>query len=71
VHRLAFEERHPLRDTMFLDQVRELQQQVAPQLRMGQLPTAEADRDLDPVAVLEELDGAMDLGLEVARADLR
>src|SRR4051812_50219654 len=38
---------------------------------MGELPAAEADGDLDPVTILEELDRAVDLGLEVADADLR
>ena len=38
---------------------------------MGQLPTAEADGHLDPVAVFEEFDRPMDLRVEVARADLR
>ena len=40
-------------------------------LRVGELPAAEADGHLDPVAVLEELDRAVDLGVEVALADLR
>ena len=38
---------------------------------MSQLPPAEPDGHLDPVAVLQELDRPMDLRLEVARADLR
>ena len=38
---------------------------------MGQLPTAEADRHLDPIAILEELDRPVDLRIEVALADLR
>src|SRR5688500_10971850 len=38
---------------------------------MAELTAAEADRHLDSIAVLEELDRAMDLGQEVARADLR
>ena len=46
-------------------------EQVPPELRVGQLAAAEADRDLDPVAVLEELDRAADLRVEVADADLR
>ena len=38
---------------------------------MGQLPSAEPDGHLDPIAILEELDRPMDLGIEVADADLR
>ena len=38
---------------------------------MGQLPTAEADRHLDSIAILEKLDGPMDLRVEVTDADLR
>ena len=41
------------------------------QLGVAELAAAEADRHLDPIAVLEELDRAMDLRQEVARADLR
>jgi hypothetical protein len=36
-----------------------------------ELPSAEAAGDLDAVAGLQELDGAADLGVEVADADLR
>ena len=38
---------------------------------MGQLPSAKANGHLDPIAVLEELDRPMDLGIEVTDADLR
>ena len=67
VHRLAFEQRRPLDDAVLLDLLREPRQQVSADLRVGQLPAAELDRDLDPVAVLEELDRATDLRVEVTR----
>ena len=70
VHRLAFEQRRPLDHAVFLDLLRELVEQIATDLRVGQLASAELDRDLDPVAVFEELDGPTDLGVEVADADL-
>jgi len=54
-----------------LHPVAELGEQVPANLRMRELPATEADGDLDPVPVLEELDRAVDLGLEVPRADLR
>ncbi len=38
---------------------------------MGQFASAEPDGHLDPIAILEELDRPMDLGIEVAAADLR
>ena len=56
---------------MILDLVREPRQEVAADLRVGQLAPAELDRDLDPVAFLEELDGPPHLRVEVALADLR
>ena len=51
--------------------VREPVEQVPPDVGVAHLAAAELDRDLDPVAVLQELDGAPDLGVEVALADLR
>ncbi len=42
-----------------------------PDVGVAHLAAPELDRDLDPVAVLQELDGAADLGVEVALADLR
>ena len=71
VHRLALEERRPLRDPVVLDSIHELRQQVPSELRMGQLASAEADGHLDPIAFLEEFDRPMDLGVEVTDADLR
>ena len=71
VHRLAFEQRCPFRDPVILDPIREPGDEVPPDLRMGQFAASEAHRHLDPVAILEELDGSMDLGVEVADADLR
>ena len=71
VHRLAFEERRPLRDPVILDPVDELREEVPAELRVGQLPTAEPDGDLDPITILEELDRPMDFRIEVADADLR
>ena len=53
------------------DQLPEPRQQVPPDVGVTHLAAPELDRDLDPVAVLEELDGASDLGIEVALADLR
>jgi hypothetical protein len=71
VHRLALEQRRPFRDSVILDAIHEPGDQVSADLRMGQFPTSEADRHLDAVAVLEELDRAVDLRIEVADADLR
>src|SRR4029079_19667251 len=65
------EERCPFGDPVFLDPVRELHQHVSTELRVGQLATPEADGHLDAIAVLEELDRAMDLRVEVTLADLR
>ena len=70
-HRLALEHRCPFDDPVLLDQLREPLQQQASELGVAQLAAAEADRYLDPIAILEELDRAMDLRVEVARADLR
>ena len=56
---------------MVLDLVRELREQLPPEVRVGQLATAELDGHLDPVAVLQELDRPSDLRVEVALADLR
>jgi hypothetical protein len=56
---------------VILDLVRELGDEVPSELGMRELPTAEPNRHLDAIAVLEELDRAMNLRLEVANADLR
>jgi len=56
---------------VILHLVREPIQHLPTQLRMGQLPAAEADGHLDPVAIGEELDRPVDLRVEVPRADLR
>ena len=52
------------------DQVSEAHKEVATQISVTDLAAPELDRDLDPVAVLEKLDRASNLGLEVAFADL-
>jgi hypothetical protein len=70
-HRLALEHRLPFDDSVLLDLLREPLQQMPPQLGMAQLAAPETDRHLDSIAVLEELDRAMDLRLEVTHADLR
>ena len=56
---------------MVLDQVPEPCQQVPPDVGVTHLAAPELDRHLDPVAVLQELDRAPDLGVEIALADLR
>ena len=56
---------------MILDLVNELGDEVPSELRVRELPSAEPNRHLDAIAVLEELDRAMNLGLEVTDADLR
>src|SRR5512143_3231961 len=61
-HRLALEDRGPLGDAVILDLVCELGDEVPSELRMRELPAAEPNRHLDAIAVLEELDRAMDLG---------
>ena len=71
VHRLAFEQRRPFRYSVILDSIHEPGDEVPPDLRVGQLPTAEADGHLDPITIFEELDRAVDLRIEVADADLR
>jgi hypothetical protein len=71
VHRLALEQRRPFRDSVILHALHEPGDQVPADLRVGQFPTPETDRHLDAVAVLEELDRAVDLRIEVADADLR
>ena len=63
--------RRPVHDPVVLHCLTELGEEVPADLRVGQLPAAEADGHLDPVAILEELDRAMDLGVEVTDADLR
>src|SRR3954466_14270202 len=70
VHRLAFEERRPLRDPMILDPVDEPRDEVPPELRMRQLPYAEADGELDAISNVEEFDRSMHLGVEVAHPDV-
>ena len=70
-HRFAFEHRRPVDGAVVLDRVAEPGEQRPTDLRVGQLPSAEADGHLDPVAILEELDRAVDLRREVAHADLR
>ena len=52
------------------DLLREPCQQVPPDVGVTDLAAPELDGDLDPVAVLQELDGAADLGVEVTLADL-
>src|SRR5688572_7333855 len=71
VHRLAFEQRRPFRYSVILDSIHEPGNEVPPDLRVGQLPTAKADGHLDPITIFEELDRAVDLRIEVAYADLR
>ena len=71
VHRLALEGRRPLDHAMVLDRLAEPDEQVATDLGMGELATAELDGDLDAVSVLQELDRTPDLRIEVADADLR
>ena len=48
----------------------EEEKEVPTELRVGQLTTAEADRDLDPVTLFKEFDRAMHLRIEVADPDL-
>ncbi len=71
MHRLAFEERRPLRDPMILDPIDEPREEVPAELRVGQLPPAEPDGHLDAISVLEEFDRSMHLGVEVPHPDLR
>jgi hypothetical protein len=56
---------------MVLDRLAEPDEQVATDLGMGELATAELDGNLHAVPVLQELDRAPDLRIEVAHADLR
>ncbi len=71
VHRLALEQRCPFENSVILDLLRELGDEIATDLRMSQLATSELDRDLDPIAFLEKLDRSIDLRVEIALADLR
>ena len=70
-HRLALEHRLPFDDPVLLHDLREPFEQHPHQLGVAQLTAAKADRHLDSIAVLEELDRAMDLRHDVARSDLR
>jgi hypothetical protein len=70
VHRLALEQRRPLDYAVFPYLFRELVQKVSPDLRVGELPASELDRDLDSVAVFQERDRPPHLRIEVAGADL-
>ena len=45
-------------------------EEIAPDVGVTDLSPTELDRDLDPVAVLQEADRALDLGVEVTFADL-
>jgi hypothetical protein len=56
---------------MVLDRFAEPDEQVATDLGMGELATAELDGDLDTVPVLQELDRTPDLRIKVTHADLR
>ena len=71
MHRLAFEQRKPLDHAMFFDLFRKLVEQIASDLRVSQLASAELDGNLYSVALLQEFDCPPDLGIEVADADLR
>ena len=56
---------------MILDLVRELAEELPPEVRVRQLAAAKLDGHLDPVALLEELDCPAHLRVEVTLADLR
>ena len=70
-HRAALEQRHALDDAVVLQAVGDLQQQDAAAVRMRELATAEADGDLELVALIEELRSGLDLRLDVVVVDLR
>src|SRR3972149_5408433 len=67
-HRLPLEKGLALDGAVLADLLGELEEQIAAQVGMCQLASAEATRDLDPVAVLQELGGAADLGIEIPLA---
>ena len=71
VHRPALHQWRSLDDTVILDPLGEALEERPAELRMSHLASAELDRDLEPIAVLQELDRPMDLGVEVADPDLR
>ncbi len=71
MHRPALHQWRSLDDTVILDPLREALEERPAELRMGHLASAELDRDLESIAVLQELDRPMDLGVEVADPDLR
>ena len=69
-HLLAFQQRLPLDRSVLADLLREADQQVAAQICVADFAAPELDRHLDPVAFLEKLDRAPDLGVEITLADL-
>ena len=56
---------------MVLQAIGDLQQQHAAAVRVGELTAAKARGDLQLVALVEELRGGFDLGLDVMLVDLR
>ena len=66
----AFQDRLALDVAVLRDQLREACQEVPPDVGVADLAASELDGDLDPVALLQEVDGAADLGVEVTLADL-
>jgi hypothetical protein len=71
VHLPALEERSPLYDPVVLQLVADGDEQHAAPVRMRKLAAAKADRDLELVALIEELRGGADLRVDVVVVDLR
>ena len=69
-HRLALQQRLPFESAIVLDQVGELEEEISPEVRVGELPATELTGHLDPVAGLQELDGTPNLRVEIAGTDL-
>src|SRR4029079_1190651 len=69
-HLLAFQQGLPLHHSVLAYLLRKTDEQIATQVSVADFAAPELDRDLDPVAFLEELDCAADLGVEITFADL-
>src|SRR5438034_354140 len=70
-HRAAFEQRRALHDAVLLEALRDLHQEDAAAIWVRELAPAEADGELQLVAIREELRRALDLRLDVVVVDLR
>jgi hypothetical protein len=70
VHLAAFEERRALDDAVILELVADGDQEHPAAVRMGELAAAEPHRDLELVALVQELRGGADLRVDVVVVDL-